>query len=370
MFSFPKDDETLKEWIRAIQREDFVPNPYSKVCDGHFEASCVIWHTTYTDPKTGRVLQAPRQRPRLRPGSVPTLFPDCFSLCKGRKRHSHCAAAVGRLTLNTKYIETGIKRRNAACRVALLPRIPSGTVSEVEPLQLVATVLQELPSQSTVQCITKRDSGAGLPMDTGLLSASAESCKMEQERGTSLSTQLDTCVQGSRVPESCEKERETAVSFPPVSNEADLHDVRESCEQERRAASFSSLEELDLRLRSLPMRESWVVVRRDACTMFLDVVNEREPCVRASVTVFSDLRVSACYRGSQIKTPGVVRDVSTLTRVLDNLRTLSDDSNGLSAAIGVLFDKLERSIGEEKQEHLRFLKEQVLFLAKEDEEEE
>ncbi|KAH7936047.1 hypothetical protein HPB52_017323 [Rhipicephalus sanguineus] len=49
------------------------------VCVDHFDASCIERTTSYTDPRTGRVIEVALPVPRLRPGSVPTIFPGCPS---------------------------------------------------------------------------------------------------------------------------------------------------------------------------------------------------------------------------------------------------------------------------------------------------
>ncbi|KAH8008700.1 hypothetical protein HPB51_001586 [Rhipicephalus microplus] len=41
VFSFLKDADALKQWLRAIPRKDFVPTSCTKVCADHFDASCI-----------------------------------------------------------------------------------------------------------------------------------------------------------------------------------------------------------------------------------------------------------------------------------------------------------------------------------------
>ncbi|KAH7981755.1 hypothetical protein HPB52_001057 [Rhipicephalus sanguineus] len=79
VFSFPKDGDALNKSLRAIPRKDFVPTSCTKVCADHFDASCIERTTSYTDPRTGRVIEVALPVPRLRPGSVPTIFPGCPS---------------------------------------------------------------------------------------------------------------------------------------------------------------------------------------------------------------------------------------------------------------------------------------------------
>ncbi|KAH9359951.1 hypothetical protein HPB48_022516 [Haemaphysalis longicornis] len=56
-----------------------VHKTFVQVCADHFDASCIEKTTSYTDPKTGRVIEVALLVPRLRPGSVPTVFPGCPS---------------------------------------------------------------------------------------------------------------------------------------------------------------------------------------------------------------------------------------------------------------------------------------------------
>ncbi|XP_075528726.1 uncharacterized protein LOC142560471 isoform X2 [Dermacentor variabilis] len=75
VFSFPKEENLRQKWISAISKKDFVPTKYTKVCADHFHSSCLERTTTYTDSRTGQVLEAALPVPRLRHGSVPTIFP-------------------------------------------------------------------------------------------------------------------------------------------------------------------------------------------------------------------------------------------------------------------------------------------------------
>lgn len=106
--------------------------------------------------------------------------------------------------------------------------------------------------------------------------------------------------------------------------------------------------------------------------MFLYTVNESEPCLKPSLTVFDSLKLSACYQGVPVKrlregvVPDTVNDARSLFKVLDSLFMLSceEENCHLVDAISVLLDKLEGSIHAEKKETVKFLKEQLLTLAK------
>ncbi|KAH7932845.1 hypothetical protein HPB49_003352 [Dermacentor silvarum] len=190
VFSFPKDCDTLKKWLRAIPRKDFVPTSCTKVCADHFDASCIERTTSYTDPRTGKVIEVGLPVPRLRPGSVPTVFPGCPSY------------------LSVPHNSTR--------------ETPDAKRSRQEASQLARAVEESLASY-----------------------------EVEQERDR-----------------------------------------------------FSSLEELKARLQVVSVSAKWTVIHKEECSMFLNITDYREPWLNASLTVFENLKVFACYQGSQIKNLG------------------------------------------------------------------
>ncbi|CAN7944236.1 unnamed protein product [Ixodes pacificus] len=176
VFSFPKDDDTLKKWIRAIPRKDFVPTSYTKVCAVHFDPSCIERATSYTDPRTGKVLEAALPVPRLRPGSVPKIFPAYPSY-------------LSKHVTNTRDAPDTKKSRQEASQLA--------------------RALEE----------------------------SAASFEVEQERHRLL-----------------------------------------------------TLEELKACLQVASVSAKWTVIHQAKCTMFLNIVDECEPWLKASLTVFENLQ--------------------------------------------------------------------------------
>lgn len=70
-FALPKNDVLRKKWLRRIPT-DFsgIKNPY--VCIKHFDESSIIRSDKCT--VRGEVLDVPRKIPKLREGSVPTIF--------------------------------------------------------------------------------------------------------------------------------------------------------------------------------------------------------------------------------------------------------------------------------------------------------
>ncbi|KAH7948992.1 hypothetical protein HPB49_003981 [Dermacentor silvarum] len=77
VFSFPKDDRRAK-WERAVRRDDIDIRSLrdAKVCELHFKPQYLRTTTTYTDPRTGRTIEAPMRATRLTPDAVPTIFPN------------------------------------------------------------------------------------------------------------------------------------------------------------------------------------------------------------------------------------------------------------------------------------------------------
>ncbi|KAH8024559.1 hypothetical protein HPB51_025478 [Rhipicephalus microplus] len=57
---FPKDKTLRDAWQRAVRRDGWEPKNADVLCSEHFEANCF--------DRTG-------QTTRLRPGSIPTIFP-------------------------------------------------------------------------------------------------------------------------------------------------------------------------------------------------------------------------------------------------------------------------------------------------------
>ncbi|XP_077512048.1 uncharacterized protein LOC144122987 [Amblyomma americanum] len=79
VFSFPKDDRRAK-WERAVRRDDVdirsLRDPKVCMSELHFKAEYLRTTTTYTDPRTGRTVEAPMGATRLTLDAVPTIFPN------------------------------------------------------------------------------------------------------------------------------------------------------------------------------------------------------------------------------------------------------------------------------------------------------
>ncbi|XP_054719278.1 THAP domain-containing protein 1-like [Uloborus diversus] len=85
LFSFPKDDELKRKWISAINRQDFIPTKYTKVCEQHFHDSDIRKEAECYDDRTGKKVTAPLKRFQLNEGAIPTIFPDCPAYMSSNK---------------------------------------------------------------------------------------------------------------------------------------------------------------------------------------------------------------------------------------------------------------------------------------------
>lgn len=72
MFAVPSDPVRLLEWERLIRREDRKLTPTCVICERHFEDSHV--ERTFKVTVDGIVNELARERPRLKPDAVPTVF--------------------------------------------------------------------------------------------------------------------------------------------------------------------------------------------------------------------------------------------------------------------------------------------------------
>ncbi|KAK8762636.1 hypothetical protein V5799_026098 [Amblyomma americanum] len=57
VFTFPSDQARRAQLIRAIHRADLTPGKRSVVCECHFKLSDIVNRTSYTDTKTGKVIE-------------------------------------------------------------------------------------------------------------------------------------------------------------------------------------------------------------------------------------------------------------------------------------------------------------------------
>ncbi|CAH1114716.1 unnamed protein product [Psylliodes chrysocephalus] len=77
VFGFPNDENLRKKWLKVIPRDNLQPNKNTKVCELHFAEGNIIWQISKQDSKTGKIVTTNLERPRLKEGCVPTIFPNC-----------------------------------------------------------------------------------------------------------------------------------------------------------------------------------------------------------------------------------------------------------------------------------------------------
>ncbi|KAH7934201.1 hypothetical protein HPB49_022930 [Dermacentor silvarum] len=70
------------------------PDSSQLVCGVHFDPSCLEPTTSYTDWKTGKVVEVPLPVPHLRPESEPSVFPGCPSYLSKEKQSSREAPDI------------------------------------------------------------------------------------------------------------------------------------------------------------------------------------------------------------------------------------------------------------------------------------
>ena len=67
----------LEKWRNAVPRKDRLLETTDVICEKHFEESCID-RQIFLKNADGSVLQViQRQRPKLKVGAVPTIFPNC-----------------------------------------------------------------------------------------------------------------------------------------------------------------------------------------------------------------------------------------------------------------------------------------------------
>ncbi|KAH9372261.1 hypothetical protein HPB48_016871 [Haemaphysalis longicornis] len=64
----------LQEWERSINKKDRRLTTAAVVCERHFEKSCI--ERTFSIIVNGVTNEHPRDKPRLKPDAIPTIFPD------------------------------------------------------------------------------------------------------------------------------------------------------------------------------------------------------------------------------------------------------------------------------------------------------
>ncbi|XP_070377578.1 uncharacterized protein [Dermacentor albipictus] len=142
VFTFPSDPARRAQWIRAIHRANFTPGKRSVVCERHFKPSDMVNRTSYTDTKTGKVIEVTLKLVRLRPDAVPSILPDCPAYLSApnattsreapdeKRMRREAAALQDAINLSTETHQAEEVRNKIDNFQALLKCIPSIKVSK------------------------------------------------------------------------------------------------------------------------------------------------------------------------------------------------------------------------------------------------
>lgn len=85
-FSFPKNEEKRKLWIRAIPRSNWVPCKTAVVCCKHFFAADIISHDKFLLPD-GTIQPLALRNPKLKEDAVPSVFPNLPKYLSKKEKH-------------------------------------------------------------------------------------------------------------------------------------------------------------------------------------------------------------------------------------------------------------------------------------------
>ncbi|XP_043472994.1 uncharacterized protein LOC122505444 [Leptopilina heterotoma] len=87
LLSVPKSTELIKQWQSAIPRKDFVVKYGQVVCHKHFLPEDIVRKKEVKDPSGKVMASEDLKRPYLKPGRIPSIFPNCPSyLTKNTKK--------------------------------------------------------------------------------------------------------------------------------------------------------------------------------------------------------------------------------------------------------------------------------------------
>lgn len=79
VFKFPTNEEVKQKWLTALRRKNFVSSKHSVMCHRHFAKSDIEFTTAAVDWKTGKTITVSLEKPRVKSGAVPCIFPQYAS---------------------------------------------------------------------------------------------------------------------------------------------------------------------------------------------------------------------------------------------------------------------------------------------------
>ncbi|KAL1445012.1 hypothetical protein MTO96_045257 [Rhipicephalus appendiculatus] len=82
--------------------------------------------------------------------------------------------------------------------------------------------------------------------------------------------------------------------------------------------------------------------------MFLNIVGDCEPQLKASVTVFEDLKISTCFEGARIRrlgesvVPDTVNDINVLIKILEDVGMLRNQEQSRCLLLDRMISLLDK----------------------------
>ena len=129
---FPlNNDNLLQKWTRAIPRDNWKPSTSSRLCSKHFRQD--DFSVQSKDTNTWRKKSAQNQKRRLKPGVVPSLFPDLPSYysCSSSNVRSTSATASKRLQRENDRLTLQISNFLASDKFSSIPELRNNMHSQV-----------------------------------------------------------------------------------------------------------------------------------------------------------------------------------------------------------------------------------------------
>ncbi|KAK7861885.1 hypothetical protein R5R35_001482 [Gryllus longicercus] len=128
VFKFPADSQQRRKWIHAIKRENFVPSEHSVVCELHFQ-SWEIEKISVFYCDDGQKITLPLKHPRLSPGAVPSVLPNCPNYLSRPSTSYRESPEEKKLRLENEYLLAAIDE-SAKENIARINEISFSTFDE------------------------------------------------------------------------------------------------------------------------------------------------------------------------------------------------------------------------------------------------
>ncbi|KAH8037544.1 hypothetical protein HPB51_013334 [Rhipicephalus microplus] len=77
VYRFSRNPQRRAAWTQAVSFEHFAPSKRTKLCEKHFAPTDFLRTATYTDARTGKVIEVPLERVRLKETAVFSVFANC-----------------------------------------------------------------------------------------------------------------------------------------------------------------------------------------------------------------------------------------------------------------------------------------------------